>query len=75
MQTKQNLISAAEQLEQAAQANAAAGLTDMASGQFSAAMQLRSKAAQMPDEPQQKSPIPKEGTREWDIYLETLRQG
>ena len=99
MQTKQNLISAAEQLEQAAQANADAGLTDLASGQFSAAMQLRNQAAQMPDEPQEikvsldfdpnenyfiklaasqpfdAAPIPKEGTREWDIYLESLRQG
>ena len=38
-------------------------------------MQLRNQAAKMPDEPQQESPIPKKGTREWEIYLDTLRQG
>lgn len=104
MQTKQNLISAAEQLEQAAQANHDAGLKTLASGQLSAAFELRNQAAQMPDEPlseitvqipdpnenyfiklaasqpfnnepQAETIIPKEGTREWEIYLDTLRQG
>jgi len=51
MQTKQNLISAAEQLEQAAQANADAGLIGLANGQFEAAAKLRAQAAEMPDEP------------------------